>query len=242
MASLGKLPVETALQVLQDLDIRDLAAVAATCRGYYALVNPLLYKLGAQDSREYAFFDAAGSGNVGRMQKFVDAGFDVNQHWVSRFPGPRFEKVRILYRWHKGRYPRAAVVRHYRAESKRHAKATQAQYRSTYIRAKDCIANENTADSDYEEDVPPSKYEILDLTEYKDALGSPRSLGIKYRGAGPFHWTALHLAAANGQKSAVSFLIKKGADINASSRGYCECSQIKAYIGRSLPSCAPLPV
>ncbi|KAI0553688.1 ankyrin repeat-containing domain protein [Xylaria curta] len=244
MASLGKLPVETALQVLHDLGIRDLAAIAATCRGYYVLANPLLYKLEAQDRRSYTFFDAAGSGNIDRMQKLVDAGFDVNQHWCSRFPGPSFEKIRILYHWYKGRCSRAVVVRRYRAESERHAKATQARYHSTYIRVQDRIENDNAADSDYEEDAPPSKYEILDLIEDRDALEFPCSFGsIEPTGVtGQFHWSALHLAAANGQKSAVSFLINKGADINAPSRGYCECSQIRAYISRSLHSCAPPPV
>ncbi|TRX97609.1 hypothetical protein FHL15_001364 [Xylaria flabelliformis] len=232
MASLGKLPVETALQVLQDLGIRDLAAFAATCRGYYALANPLLYKLEAQDIRSYAFFDAAGSGNVGLMQKLVDAGFDVNRQWCSKLPGPRFEKIRILSRWYKGRCSRTEVVRHYRAESKRHAKATQTRYQSTYIQA-------NT-DSDYEEDVPPSKSEIPDLIVENYDFNSSCSLGSsgKLGAMNEIHWTALHLAVANGQNNAVSFLIDKGADINAPSTGYCECRQITRYISDD----GPLPV
>ncbi|KAI0185371.1 ankyrin repeat-containing domain protein [Xylaria flabelliformis] len=236
MASLGKLPVETALQVLQDLGIRDLAAFAATCRGYYVLANPLLYKLEAQDIRSYAFFDAAGSGNVGLMQKLVDAGFDVNRQWRSAFPGPRFEKIRILSRWYEGRCSRTKVVRHYRAESKRHAKAIQARYQSTYIQAK--------TDSDYEEDVPPSKSEIPDLIVENYDFSSSCSLGSsgKLGAMNEIHWTALHLAVANGQNNAVSFLIDKGADINAPSTGYCQCSQIRAYISNNSNDGAPPPV
>ncbi|KAI0857883.1 ankyrin repeat-containing domain protein [Xylaria cubensis] len=243
MASLGKLPVETALQVLQDLGIRDLAAFAATCRGYYELANPLLYKLEAQDIRSYAFFDAAGSGNVGLMRKLVDAGFDVNRQWRSAFPGPRFEKIRILSRWYKGRCSRTEVVRHYQTESKRHAKATQTRYQSTDHQVGDYIEEAET-DSDYEEDVPPYKSEVPDLIVENYDFNSSCSLGSSGNlGAMNFnHWTALHLAVANGQNNVVSFLINKGADINAPSTGYCECSQIRAYISEYPEDDDPLPV
>ncbi|KAI0459281.1 ankyrin [Xylaria acuta] len=225
MASLGGLPPEIALQVLRDLDIRDLAAIAATCRGYYALANPLLYKLEVQNPESYIFYAAAGSGHVGRMQKLIDAGFDVNQIWVSPLSGADAEDIRIMDLWRKGRCSKEAVILHRQVESERRAKA--AKFRYWHLDEMGHF-NSTTDNSDLEED----------MTDWE----APEFLGASRRTLEAYHifWAALHLAAANGQDEAVCFLIDKGANIDAPSKKFCECQQVKVYVTYDEDSHLPL--
>ncbi|RYC54229.1 hypothetical protein CHU98_g11983 [Xylaria longipes] len=243
MASLGKLPAELALQVLRGLGTRDLAAIAATCRGYYALANPLLYKLEVQNPESYTFYAAAGSGHVGRMQKLIDAGFDVNQLWFSPFSGVRVEEIRMMDLWCKGKCSKEEVILHRQAESERHAKTAQFRYR----RFDDVdYSKSRTNISDWEEYMADLEEDMADWEEDMANSEAPRSFGAS-RGileVDHFYWAALHLAAANGQDEAVCFLIDKGANIDAPSKNFCECYQVKAYVTYAedsyLPPWSPL--
>ncbi|KAI0447901.1 ankyrin [Xylaria telfairii] len=227
MASLGKLPAETVLQALRNLGIRDLAAVAATCRWLYALANPMLYKLDVQNPESYAFYDAARSGHIGRMQKLVNAGFDVNQTWFSPFSGPRFEEIKIMDVWRKGGCEKEAVILHRQVASERRAQATKTRYQSAH---QEIPSLEWDSGQVAELDSEANRF---DFEEDKTNSNSSRFLGASRRPQdveNHCYWTALHVAAANGQDEAVSFLIDRGADINAPSKGCCECVQIRADI------------
>ncbi|KAI0185370.1 ankyrin repeat-containing domain protein [Xylaria flabelliformis] len=225
MASVGQLPVEIALQVLRDLGIRDLAAVAATCRGYHTLANPLLYKLEVKNPESYAFYAAAGAGNVGRMQRFVDAGFDVNQVWYSPISGPKFEDTQIAKLWCKGKLSTEAVAMHLGIRRKRH----ELQFRYAKL------------NNDLERYYPTE--DII----YNDACRVahrkfPGFIGLSGQARGVVHayWTALHLAAASGQDKAVCFLIERGANIDAPSKRFCVCPQVKAHVYSTDDSDPPL--
>ncbi|KAI0857884.1 ankyrin [Xylaria cubensis] len=206
MASVGQLPVEIALQVLRDLGIRDLAAVAATCRGYYTLANPLLYKLEVKNPESYAFYAAAGAGNVGRMQRFVDAGFDVNQVWYSPISGPKFEDIQIRNLMCRGTLSKEAVAMHRGMRRKRHA----LQFR---------YAELNLESTRHPTENINNGQRAADVHAY---------------------WTALHLAAASGQDKAVCFLIERGANIDAPSRKFCLCPQVKVHVYSTYDSDPPL--
>ncbi|KAI0470260.1 ankyrin repeat-containing domain protein [Xylaria cf. heliscus] len=252
MASLGNLPVETAFQVLQDLGTRDLAAIAATCRGYYILANPLLYRKEVENSKSYTFYDAAASGNIGRLQRLIDAGFDVNQIWFCPFKGPRFEDIKIMDRWRKGSCAKSEVIQHRKVASERQEKEANTRYYQSarYISSQE--TDEETDDSDGSEadDSDDSETADSNLEKEKTNSWSPNFLGAT-RGLVDvdlaYYWTALHLAVANGRHDTVSFLINKGAEIDSPSKGFCECRQVKAYVNynadtTNLPVWSPLHV
>ncbi|KAI0553689.1 ankyrin repeat-containing domain protein [Xylaria curta] len=216
MASLGQLPADIALQILRDLGIRDLAAVAATCRGYYTLANPLLYKLEVK-TRSYIFYAAAEAGDVGRMQKFVEAGFDVNQIWYSPFPGFEFEDYHIEYFQRKNKYSKEAVVLYRKEEHKR---CKDIENRSYY----------GSPSHDF------GLYKTFANKQLPKLVGvTGQALGINRA-----YWTALHLAAASGQDKAVSFLIDREVNVDASSKRFCGCPQVKAHVNSSWPGNPPL--
>ncbi|KAJ2975037.1 hypothetical protein NUW58_g8472 [Xylaria curta] len=201
------------------LGTKDLAAVTSTCRWLYILANPLLYKLEAQDPESYTFYTAAGSGNVDLMQKLVDAGFDVNRPWYSSVSAARLEYEQMMDSWRQGKCSEESFLLYLLTKTKRDAKAAQFSYRS---------AQEENG-SNLEETLPPV------------------SRGLAAANNTCF-WTALHVATANGEDEAVSFLINNRARINAPSRNFCLCRHVHACLfkrmnireTRSPPQWSPL--
>ncbi|KAI1739436.1 ankyrin [Xylaria scruposa] len=222
MASLGQLPADIALQILRDLGIRDLAAIAATCCGYYILANPLLYKLELKNPESYTFYAAARDGDIGRMQRFVDAGFDVNRIWYSPFSGPNFEDIQIADLRRKKKCSEEAVVLHREMKRKRHK----------HIKQHYCIDSTGIKSN-------------FDSQEGYADWRFPKFVGVAGQalGVNRAYWTPLHLAAASGQDKAVCFLIDRGASIDAPSKKFCLCPQVIAHVRsryRGLPLWSPL--
>ncbi|TGJ82465.1 hypothetical protein E0Z10_g6311 [Xylaria hypoxylon] len=217
-------PAELFLQVLSYLSIKDLAAVALTCRGYHTLAKSLLYELEVQNPNSFTFYAAARSGHVGRMQKLIDAGFDVNRKWVSSVSASSLEYRQLADRWGDGKRTTEDVLLYY--SKKRVAKSNRYQSLRDDISSQPDFGWESfgfyTAANGKDDavsllldngaDISAASRGFCDCRQVMAFLISPNVGDF-----GPLLWSPLHVAICHRKSSTFStaaLLLQRGAPIN----------------------------
>ncbi|KAI8635279.1 ankyrin [Xylariaceae sp. FL1651] len=142
------------------------------------------------------------SRDTGRMQRFVDVGFDANKPWRSATSGYELKDRQIRELWQEGKCTKEDVILHVRKRNELAGKAMRFVISLNRYNAKIDVS---------EGQVDNFLYSTIGTD---NAPGPQRNAG---------DWTALHLAAANGQDETVEFLVANGADINSASQKLCAC-------------------
>ncbi|KAI0017264.1 ankyrin repeat-containing domain protein [Xylariomycetidae sp. FL0641] len=247
MATIHHLPPEILLEVIATLDVRDLWAFALTSRKHYALANPVLYLREIQNRQSPTFYLAAEFGRMGTLQRFIEAGIDVNRLWRSQISRSDLEYRRFARRLsthdHKdpafrdflrARMRRAHERRHFRPYEGPGELICPGRHLPQYAPGicnwdgydpPDCALHrewerfrEESRDRVSSEGRPANWERIDDEQE-------PMLAAIFY------YWSALHCAALNGHNDAVELLLSNGADIHSSAKGLCQCTSRSHRIG-----------
>ncbi|CAJ2501939.1 Uu.00g047920.m01.CDS01 [Anthostomella pinea] len=232
MASIAHLPPEVLLQVIASLGgphhKDSLAALDATNRRHYAYANPVLYDLEARDEHSYTLYAAAQSGAARTLQQLIDAGVDVGRPWYYILSRLRLEAGRFRRRVFTGEYASEAELPVLRRRRRlfRYLKRTSPSARrdcplegADWVNWFDDASLDDDDDCELEVGVVEGPPACCCFTKRADMyVVDPRNATI--------YWTALHAAALGGDERTVELLIANGADVNASSDGFCECGNV----------------
>ncbi|KAI1133936.1 ankyrin [Hypoxylon sp. FL0543] len=196
MPSILSLPIEIISYVAYDLDIDDLSAFSRSCRAIHTIITPRLYRLVKDEAALTCW--AVDEGREGTLARLLAAGANANITWTQNCSRPT--TLRFLYT-HTPFVRRSSLDRFGEVEPD-----------------ETDVANDSLEEDEEEEDDDSlymsdtdSETGIFDL----DDRGEP---------SGRYYWTPLHIAARWGNNDIINLLLRYGADVNARSRGLCDCT------------------
>ncbi|KAI0883015.1 ankyrin [Annulohypoxylon maeteangense] len=203
MPSILSLPVEMISYIIDGLGIRDLSAFSRSCRSIHNIVTPYLYRYFKDNVALMCW--AVDEGRRGTVERLLAAGADPDAPWYHRYPRPR-----VL------------------AELEKYEDTMRFPNPSRCVYDVDVIFPFNAHEYDEYDD------EISYHNGYGgsdgDSDGDGDSEDIRPTGNGAvselysrYCWTPLHIAARWGDDDLVDLLIRYGADVDAWSKGFCDC-------------------
>ncbi|KAI1452847.1 ankyrin [Annulohypoxylon moriforme] len=219
MPSILSLPIEIISYVARDLDIQDLSAFSRSCRAIYSILTPRLYGLVKYEAAVMCW--AVDEGRAGTVERLLVAGADPNVAWFQT--STRSTILAILETIKRPPNPSLP----YDSEPQTDTIHTSTNPDSNSLFSSD----EDDDDSSYYGSDAEHDME-LDIMGFSHE--NPKDLASHY------YWTPLHIAARWGNDDIVDLLLRYGADVNALSRGFCNCVIPKEIPELSLPIWMPL--
>ncbi|RYO89283.1 hypothetical protein DL762_003306 [Monosporascus cannonballus] len=240
MASILSLPVELLVFIAQELeDVQDIAALSRSCRRIYNTTIFTLYRYVKDDPAVMCW--AVDEGHVQPVKYLLAAGADPNVAWVQSETRSRTLE-RLYYEGFSSRLMRSlkAAVDDDVASNNEEAKGLtfkshtdekggleddgDAEYDD------DGIFNDGYDSADYDDDESDDDPDdISDTYESESESESDNDSDNEDISDGnltftrQYFWTPLHIAARWGHDELAELLLNHGANIQALSRGLCEC-------------------
>ncbi|KAH9994993.1 ankyrin [Xylariaceae sp. FL0662B] len=221
MPSILSLPLEVLYYVAQDLeDIRDLSAFSRSCRDIHHRVVSILYRRVKDDPSIMCW--AADEGRLSTAQRLLEAGADPNVAW-SRF-SPRIVTLHLLD--HIDDYSTKSLIPSQGTATESEGSSDDDMDENedylSMVSIDDDLSDEED-DENSEDDIDEDMDEDMDEDE-DDDINDYASVGEGRSSSSiQCYWTPLHIAARWGDNEMIDLLLSYGADINAVSRGFCEC-------------------
>ncbi|KAI1206793.1 ankyrin [Annulohypoxylon truncatum] len=208
MPSILSLPVEIISYVTRDLDIQDLSAFSRSCRAICGIVSPQLYRLVKDEASLMCW--AVDEGHIGTVERLLVAGANPNIAWVQT--STRSTVLTVL----EACKPSTRLFN----SSRRYGSEPPFDriHVSTDPDDSDSMISFSSSEDDDDDD---DSYYYYD----SDLESEVRSKSYENHGdlASHYYWMPLHIAARWGNDKIVDLLLKYGADVNALSRGFCNC-------------------
>ncbi|KAI0110613.1 ankyrin [Hypoxylon sp. NC0597] len=200
MPSILSLPIEIISYVAQDLDIGDLSAFSRSCRAIYTIVTPNLYRRVKDEPGLMCW--AVDEGQEGTVANLLSAGANPNTAWVQSCS--RSTVLRILEACGPFMLPSSPGCFH-EAESPHDEMDLPIDSPSAIFPLDDDEEDDSSYISDSE--TGTRRFDFDDRGDFRTR----------------YYWTPLHIAARWGNNGIMNLLLRYGADINALSKGFCDC-------------------
>ncbi|KAI1407195.1 ankyrin [Hypoxylon sp. FL1857] len=201
MPSILSLPIEIILYIAQDLDVENVSAFSRSCRAIHTIITPRLYRLVKDQTAIICW--AADEGRMGTLAHLLAAGANPNATWAQT--RSRSTVLRLLEMYEPFLRP-SSSGRIYEAESMHDEMGL----------ATDAPSPISSLDEDEDDDSSYVSDTESDTGEF--------SLGDRDLRPSRYYWSPLHIAAQWGNNDIIDLLLRYGANINAPSKGLCDCT------------------
>ncbi|OTA68114.1 ankyrin [Hypoxylon sp. EC38] len=207
--------------VAQNLDIEDLSAFSRSCRAIHTIVTPSLYRLVKDEAGLMCW--AVDEGQEGTVAHLLAAGANPNIAWVQSCS--RSAGLRLLETCRPFMRPSSSGSSH-EAESPQDETDLPIDSPSPVFPLDEDEDDDSLILFPSDEDEDDDSLLLLSDEDEEDGsshVGNTEPGTGRFDLASQYYWTPLHIASRWGNNDIINLLLRYGADVNAFSRGFCDC-------------------